>query len=153
MQHKYMQVAEEFDLPEMGATRISLWEKKLTSPDKLIALLQKCLKLSGWICFQSGIVTLPREKLPDDLGYPLSAEVAGKKSSFRLLPDGHGGWLVSSVDESEQGDLEVMYDCVQHIGNQHAPGILQYRRYWMREDDNGYTAVTARFTGFVEEGA
>ncbi len=152
MQHEYMQVAEALGLPEMNRTKISLKSRSVDSPESVLSLLQRCLAFSGWICYQSGIVTLPIAKLPDDLGYPLSAEIAGKHTSFRLLPDGHGGWSVLSVDESPDGKLDVLYDCVEQIGNQHAPGILQYRRFWKRDENNGYSAFAARFTGFAEGG-
>jgi len=150
MLDEYNKVANVLKLPEMNSASISKNSTCFDKPDGLLEVLRGWLGYSGWVCFQDDIVILPIETLPDNLGYPLSAEAVAGSTSFRLLPDGHGGWTISIIEESESGEHKVLWDNVKQLGNGHAPGSLHYRRYWKKDADIGYAPFVARFIGFGE---
>lgn len=101
----------------------------------------------GWICFQSRVVALPLERLPEDAGLPLSAELAHGDESLHLLPDGAGGWILTEIREGE-GD-EALADDVVHLIRGERGGRLHYRRYWRREA-SGFAPFAARLVRLAD---
>jgi len=151
MLNNYCRVQQELGLLEMEATTITISECPIHDPDALIQRLASWRAMEGWICFQSGIQTLPAASLQDDLGYPLSGEVVDGEASEKLMPDGAGGWRLSrTVEHPLDGDMPVLTDNVVQIGNDHAPGDLRFRRYWRHDEQLGYQPYSARFIGFGE---
>lgn len=128
-------------------TRLKLEEQRLNDAAEVRARLAERLGWQGWVCFQSRVVRLPVESLPEDAGRVLSAELALGEESLHLLPDGAGGWTLIRLCEGE-GE-EVLADEVRHLARD-ASDRLHYRRFWKRTEGGGFAPFAARLIGFTE---
>lgn len=128
--------------------RVHVEPGRMDDADAVLEALRERRGWQGWICFQSRVVTLPLDALPGDAGLPLSAELACGDESLHLLPDGAGGWILTTIREGEGS--EALADEVRHLRRDGAPGALRYRRFWQRSEDGGYAPFAARLVGFEE---
>ncbi len=100
----------------------------------------------GWLCFQSTVEWFRSGELPD-AGTVLYGEVAGDDDHTLIIrQDGNGGWLMIHMTEAP-GRNHIAEEC-RHIGRDHPPGNLAYRRYWRHQPSWGFQPFAARFTGF-----
>jgi len=150
MLNNYDKVKNELKLPAMKSVTIHVSEKSVSDVNDLLSHIQTWHDMSGWICFQSGIQSLPTDALRDDLGFPLSGEVAQGDVSEKMMPDGAGGWMIHRTEENHPDGERMLYDIVKQAGNEHAPADLCFRRYWQHDEDQGYLPYSARFIGFGE---
>ena len=128
--------------------RVKVESRRENGAEAVLSALRERRGWRGWICFQSRVAALPLDALPEDAGLPLSAELACGDESLHLLPDGAGGWILTTIREGE-GE-ETLADEVFHLGNEHARGALTYRRFWRRSEHGGHAPFAARFAGFEE---
>ncbi len=131
------------------STRVRISTHATKKPEQLLEFLHKARTLHGWVCFQSAVVSFPLSELPGDVGLPLSGELADGNKSMHFLPDGAGGWTLTDIIETDDGD-DMLTDEVVYLGGDRAPGALRYRRFWRRTADGGYAPHAVRFIGFEE---
>ncbi len=138
--------------------RIDVRTDPIQTPEEALARLRAYVDAGaqGWVAWQSGIVVFAKGRarnVPEDLGLPLSAELARKHESLTLLPDGAGGWLATTVREVQEGGKPALADEVEQLCRDEGLGKLRYVRYWRQEEGAiGFAPVAVRFVGFSSEG-
>ena len=138
--------------------RVNVSRDWLKTPEEVLARLRAYVDADaqGWVAWQSGVVVFAegrKRAVPEDLGLPLSAELAREHESLALLPDGAGGWLAITVREEEGGD-PALADEVEQLCRDEGLGKLRYVRYWRREEGAaGLVPFAVRFLGFAGEQA
>ncbi|RMF47226.1 MAG: hypothetical protein D6751_03285, partial [Deltaproteobacteria bacterium] len=123
-------------LPEMRAGSYIATTQDFESDDALWAALADAVPVEGWLLFQSHRLAF-RNGLPErnrEWGWLLEGEVVDARGdSFRV--EYHGQWRLARLIHQEGGD--GLYDTPAHLAHDPRLGRLRYRRYWVRDDEQG----------------
>lgn len=134
------------------AGRVKMSPQTIHDHDLLLKAIHAFSPLGGWLCYQSKVVRLPEDSLPDDQGKLLYGELVNGRKSLHIRQKG-ANWLVNELDAGSGDDCLVRKISYCLGENQYA----DYEVYWQKEfleqkdepdQDLGYFPKSYRFTGF-----
>lgn len=138
-----------FKLPKIDRSGLVIETNRLSEPADVWPALAAHAPTQGWLQSQSAQMAFD-DGLPEpatEWGLLLAAEaVISYDLSISLSLDGAGGWTLISYRKEAAGDL--LHDVVTQPAYDRRNGVLRYRRWWRRDDQQGYLQVAACFIGY-----
>lgn len=145
----YRRIARSNGLPKMAQGGCNMETKVLNRGDDVWKALLNAEPEAGWIQCQSHQMSFTRGAFPknqDKWGMLLAAEVVtADGKSLHLLSRG-GKWYLTTFAHEARGEL--LFDHVQQ--RLHTGGMLNYRRYWRTDPEQGCIQTCACLIGIDE---